>query len=77
METQQSGYPPRSGPEVKNGSSAKDGAQERLIMHDNPGGSELDPAEVVRRRCKKSPYVLSCIDIAPIIVHKHILRPFK
>jgi len=28
--TQQSGHAPRSGPEVKNGSSAKDGAPERL-----------------------------------------------
>jgi len=30
METQQSGHAPRSGPEVKNESSAKDGAPERL-----------------------------------------------
>jgi len=31
-------------------------------MRDNPEGSELDPAECVRRRCKKnSPSVLSCI----------------
>jgi len=29
-ETHQSGHAPRSGPEVKNGSSAKDGASERL-----------------------------------------------
>jgi len=29
-EIQQSGHAPRSGPEVKNGSSAKDGAPERL-----------------------------------------------
>jgi len=32
-------------------------------MRDNPGGDESDPAEGVRRRCKKnSPYVLSYID---------------
>jgi len=32
-------------------------------MQRNPGGGELDPAESVRRRCKKnSPSVLSCID---------------
>jgi len=31
-------------------------------MRENPGGSELDPAEGVRRRCKKnSPSVLSCM----------------
>jgi len=30
METHQSSHAPRSGPEVKNGSSAKDGAPERL-----------------------------------------------
>jgi len=30
METQQSGHTPRSGPEVKNKSSAKDGVLERL-----------------------------------------------
>jgi len=29
-DTQQSGHAPRSGPEVKNGRSAKDGAPERL-----------------------------------------------
>jgi len=33
-------------------------------MWDNPGGGEPDPAEGVRRRCKKnSPSVLSCIGI--------------
>jgi len=47
METQQSGYTPRCGPEVKNKrSSAKDGAL------DNPGG-EPDPTKGVRRRCKR------------------------
>jgi len=31
-------------------------------MRDNPGGGELDPAEGVRKRCKKnSSSVLSCI----------------
>jgi len=60
METQQSGHAPRSGPEVKNGkSSAEDGAPEAQIR-DNPEG-ELDPAEGVRKRCKNSPSVLSCI----------------
>jgi len=43
-------------------SSAKDSALEKLDqMRDNPGGGELDPAEDVRRSCKKnSPSVLSC-----------------
>jgi len=45
---------PRSRPVVKNGrSSAKDGVPERL-KRDNPGGGELDPAEGVRKRCKKN-----------------------
>jgi len=73
-ETQQLGHAPRSGSEVKNGrlSSAKDGAPERLrcgtIQEEvsqilqRPGGSESDPAEGVRRRCKKnSPSVLSYV----------------
>jgi len=31
-------------------------------MRENPVGGELDPADDVRRRCKKnSPSVLSCI----------------
>jgi len=31
-------------------------------MRDSQGGGESDPAECVRRRCKKnSPYVLTCI----------------
>jgi len=49
--------PSTSGPEIKNGSSVKDGSLERLrCQRDNPG--ELD----VRRRCKKnSSSVLSCI----------------
>jgi len=59
-ETQQSGHVPRSGPEVKNGrSNAKDGASERLrcgTIQENL----LDPAEGVRRSCKKNS-VLSCI----------------
>jgi len=32
METKQSGHAPRSGPEVKNGSGAKDGASKRLRL---------------------------------------------
>jgi len=52
---------PRSRPEVKNGSSAKDGAQERLRC-----GTIQEVSQIlqrgVRRRCKKnSPSVLSCI----------------
>jgi len=31
-------------------------------MWDNPGRDESDPANGVRRRCKNSPSVLSCID---------------
>jgi len=30
-------------------------------MRDNPEGSESDPAECVRNRCKNFPSVLSCI----------------
>jgi len=31
-------------------------------MRDNPGGDELNPAEGVRKRCKKNSHiVLSCI----------------
>jgi len=30
-------------------------------MWDNPEGDELDPAEDIRRLCKNSPSVLSCI----------------
>jgi len=30
-------------------------------MQDNPEGGELDPAEGVRRRCKKNSSVLSCV----------------
>jgi len=48
---QQSGHAQRSGPEVKNGRIAKDGAPERLKCGINPG--ELDPAVADRRRCKK------------------------
>jgi len=60
-ETQQSGHIPRSRREVKSErSSAKDGAPEAQ-MRDNPEGGELDPADDVRRRCKKFPSVLSCI----------------
>jgi len=58
METQQSSHAPWSGPEVKNGSSAKDG---EARMRDSPEGGELDPAEGVRRRCKKNYSVLSCV----------------
>jgi len=57
-ETKQPGHAQRSGPEVKNGSSAKDGAPRRAQMWNNPGG-ESDPAECVHRRCIKnySPFV--------------------
>jgi len=52
-ETQQSGHAPRSGPVVKNGRiCAKDGAGEAQ-MRDNPGGGELNSAEVVHRRLQK------------------------
>jgi len=53
-ETQQLGHAPRSGPEVKNGSSAKDGAPERLGMQDSQGGGESDPVEGVCRSCIKN-----------------------
>jgi len=55
--TQQSGHAPRSGPVVKNGSSAKDGAPEAQ-MRDKPGG-ELDPE--VCPQAQNSTSVLSCI----------------
>jgi len=48
-----------TGPEVKNGSSAKNGAPE-APMRDNREG-ELDHAKDVRRHCKKNSSVLSCI----------------
>jgi len=35
-------------------------ARREAQMWDNPGGGELDPAQGVRRRCKKNS-VLSCI----------------
>jgi len=61
-ETQQSGHTPRSRPEVKNArSGAKYGAP-RGSDADNLEGGDLDPADDVRRCCKKnSPSVLSCI----------------
>jgi len=62
-ETQQAGHPSRSGPKVKNGNSAKDGAPAgEAQMRDNLEGDELDPENDVRRRSKKNfPSVLSCI----------------
>jgi len=61
-ETKQSGHAPRFGPEVKNESSAKDGAPERLGC----GTIQREVSQIlqkvhVRRRCKNSPSVLSCI----------------
>jgi len=58
VKIQQSGYAPKLWPEVKNGSSAKDGVPAH--KRDNPGG-ELDPAVDVSRRCMKFPSVLTCI----------------
>jgi len=44
-ETQQSGHAPRSRPEVKNGSSAKDGAPERLRC----GTIQEEVSEILQR----------------------------
>jgi len=61
METQQSGYAPKSGPEVKNGSSAKDGAPEKLRCGTIQEETSQILQRVIGRRCKNSPSVLSCI----------------
>jgi len=63
-DTQKSGHATNSGPEVKNRrSSAKDGALKRLRCGTIQKELSLDPAECVRRRCKKNSLsALSCID---------------
>jgi len=54
-ETEQSGYAPRSGPEIKNGrSSARRWRAGEARMRDSQGRGKSDPADGVRRRCMKN-----------------------
>jgi len=46
--------PPRSAPENKIKEVVPKKRTGEAQMRDNPEGSELDPAVVVRRRCKKN-----------------------